>query len=325
MSEHRSELAPAGGSSSPPSRRRIIAAVSAISLSGLLFGALLAPVSADDVAGSVASGVSAEFDGNCVNVTAGGDGAGGSVGPQEGGIPSGHDVTADGTGTSEVSVCLDDLGEGLPEDPGDVVPGDPGGGGPGDLEGVVGDVAAAVLAELDGAVPGDPGDGVPGDPGGVVPGDPGDGLPGDPGGVVPGDPGDGTPGDLGELLPDVLGLVSELPDRIPALVPDGIDNGGPDGDDGSRPAVSPSATGSSPATGSAGSGDGGAPADLLLGGDLGNGAPGSSGGAMLHTGGTLPRTGGGLGSGLLRMIAVLGFGRAALRLAARRRPAAGSA
>jgi hypothetical protein len=309
MSEHRNDFAPAVGCSSPRLRRWVIGTVAAMSLSGLLFGGLLAPVSADDVTGSVGSGVSAGFDGDCVKVAVGGDGAGGSVSPEEDGGPGDLGVTADGTGTSEVSVCRDDPGEGLPEDPGDAVPDDvdPGAIVPDDVNDVVAEVTAAVLGELDGTVPDDPVGGVPGP----------DDVPGDPGDAVPGDPGDAVPDGLGGLLPDGLGLVPDLLDRIPALVPDGVDTGGPSGNGGDGPVVSPTAGGSGTASVDADAGAGAG--EDVLGAELLHSAPAVTGGSVSPTGGTLPRTGGIPGSGLLRMIAVLGIGRAGLRLAARKR------
>jgi hypothetical protein len=228
MPEQRNDFAPAVAASPSRAGRLIIAAIGAVSLSGLVFGGLLAPVSADDVTGNVGAGVSAEFDGDCVGVAAGGDGA-------------------DGTGTSGSSVCLDDLGSGLPLDPGTL------------------------------------------------------------------------PGDLGGLVPDGLGPVLDLLDDLPALPGDG-DNGAPGGNAGGGPAVSPSASESGAPPVVAGADEGVAQGDHVPGVELGEGLTGPSSGTMLITnGGTLPRTGGGLGSGLARMIAVLGFGRAAFALAGKRR------
>ena len=347
MSEHRSEPAPAVRSSSKRSGPWIMAAIGAISLSGLVVGGLLVPVSANDVAGSVGSGVSAEFAGGCATIAAAGGGAEGSVSPQGDGSSSGLAVSADGDGASEVSVCLDELGDDLPADPGGAIPGDPGDIVPDGLD-VVGEVAAAIEGELDGAVPGDPGDGVPGDgdwgdalpevgdglpgdglpgdglPGGGVPGGgvPGGGVPGNPGDTPPGEVGDIVPGDGGGLLPDGLGLVPDLVDRLLPLVLGEVDEGGPGGSDGDGPPASPAANGSgtAPIVADPGDGDEDAPAEPVSGGGLGDDASmGSTDGTALPTGGTLPRTGGGPGVGLLRIMAFLGIGRAVLRLAGRSR------
>lgn len=318
MSEHRRDLGPAPGSASVRSVRRIVTAVTVIGLSGLVFGALLAPVSADDVVGRLGSGVSVAFDGDCATVAVGGDGADAGLNTEGDDGPSGPDATGAGRATSDISVCLDDASQGLPEDPGGGIPEDPAGSVPDDFDSVVGEVSGAVLGQLDGADPGGVLGGAAEDLGDLIPGPPDDALPGGPGDVVPGDIGGDLPGAIKRYLPDGLGLVPDLVDGIPALIPEVAANGEPDGNDGPGPATGPSASGSGATSVVADSGNGD-PADSILGGELASGGQPSTGETELSTGGgTLPRTGGGLGSGVLRLIAALGTGHAALRLTARR-------
>ncbi|MEW6476254.1 MAG: hypothetical protein AB1679_28680 [Actinomycetota bacterium] len=332
MAEQRSAIVRIVGSSVPRRRRWVIGAVGALGASGLILGGVGVPVSADDVTAGGNPHASATVQDGCVTATAGTGEAGGSLVPQG----DAAEVQAAGDGTATVSVCVDDLGD-LP--PG----GDPGGSVPGDIDDVVpddpGSLAAEVVATVTGVVEGGlPGDGdgpLPGEPGDDLPGglddlDPGEledvipGDPGDPGGDLPEDPGDAVPGDLGGLIPGGSGIdPGGLLDRVVAIIPaPGGDSGTPDGDGGGQPPVNPSGNGSVSGSVSVGSegAERGDPTEFPLGAELERGEPVSVGTA-LSPGAALPRTGGGLGDGVLRLIALLGLGRGVLGLANRRRSA----
>ncbi|MCA1845316.1 MAG: hypothetical protein LC792_19405 [Actinobacteria bacterium] len=195
---------------------------------------------------------------------------------------------------------------------------------------VVGVLTAALERGLpgdgDGSLPGNP-TGLPGELDGVVPNEPGGSGPGEPGG-----PGDRLPADLGDVVPG--GLVPDgsgtdrggLLDRLAQVLPMAIDDGGPGGNIGgpsgngaAAPAVNTAAAGSragSPAASGAGP-ERGAPSDTALDGESDHGAPALVANPV-PAGATLPRTGGGLGNGVLRLIAFLGLGRAVIP--AHRRP-----
>jgi hypothetical protein len=64
--------------------------------------------------------------------------------------------------------------------------------------------------------------------------------------------------------------------------------------------------------------EGGAHTEVVLGTELERGVP-SSVGPAVSPAGSLPRTGGGFGTGVLRLLALLGLGRAVLVRANRRR------
>jgi hypothetical protein len=318
----------------------VIGAVGLLGASGLLFGGLGVPVSADDVTAGGKPQASAAVQDGCVTAAAGTGEADGSVQPQGGG-----QLQAAGDGSASVSVCLEDLDAPPSGDPGetvpgdldevipevvdDVVPGDP-------SAALVGELEAAVTGALEGEVPG-VGGGLPGDPGelpdgldDVTPGDIGDLIPGDPAG--PGDPGsalpggldDVVPGGVGGLVPDGSGIDPDgILDRVAQIIPDPIGNGGaPGGSGGGAPALNTSATG--PGSGSVAVGrngaEQGATTDGVLGTELERVAP-STVNTTLSPGATLPRTGGGLGHGVLRLLALLGVARAAFGLAKRPRPA----
>lgn len=330
MSEQRSAKTRIVGSSSAPRRRRwVIGVVAALGASGLILGGVGVPVSADDVSAGGNPHASVTVQDSCVTAAAGMGEAGGSVYPQG----DGTQIQASGDGTATVSVCRDDLADPDPGDPGGSVPGEIDDIVPGDPGSLTGELVGAVTGELDGALPGDGEDPLPGDPtdglaGGlddVAPGDLGDIIPGGPGGDLPGDLGDVAPGGLGGLVPDDSGVdAGGLIDRLAQIIPGAIDDGGtPGGNGGGQPAVNVSATGSgsgSVVVGSEGAGRG-APIDVVHGAELEPGTPALVGVAV-SPGTALPRTGGGLGSGVLRLIALLGFGRAIIGLANRRRFAA---
>jgi hypothetical protein len=318
MSEHRSAVTRIVGSSLPRRRRWVIGAVAALGASGLILGGVGVPVSADDVNAGGNPHASATVQDGCVTVAAGTGEADGSVQPQG----DGAQLQVAGDGTATVSVCRDDLGDPPSGDPGDQVPGDLDDVVPGDLDDVVpgdpdGSLAGEVVAVVTGALEGD----LPGDGDGSLPGDP-DGLPGGLDGVDPGELGEVVPGGLGGLVPDGSGIDPDgLLDRLAQIIPGAI--GGaeePGGNGGDGPAVNTSATGSASGSVAVSGEDAerGAPTDVVLGTELGHGEPPSVGTAV-STGGALPRTGGGLGNGVLRLVALVGLGRAALGLANRRR------
>ena len=279
-------------------RSWLVAAVGLLGASGLILGGLGDAVSADDVSGTGQVGAWADVQGNCLNAGVSTDEA--SVG-QTGGTEI------------DVSVCLEDVGGSpLPEDPDDVVPGDLDDVVPGDLDDVM-------PGDLDDVIPGDPDEVIPGDPDEVIPGDPGGGVPGGPGG---GDPGEVIPGNLGDvvanaldgLVPDGIGVDPGVLERIPDVVPGGNDVGRADGNDDTAPTNRSS--GNEPLSGSVDVGGADWNEDVPTAEVLeSESVPGPS------SGGTLPRTGGGLGTGVLRFIAVFGFGRGIFGWANRRRRA----
>jgi hypothetical protein len=318
MSEHRNAVARVAGLSTARRRRWMIGAVAVLGASGLALGGLGVPVSANDLNTTGKVHASAEVQGDCMTAAAGTGEAEGSVHPQQD-----SELQATGQGTATVTVCQDGLGGTPPGDPGDPVPGDPDNVVPDDLDDVVpddlaGELNDVVTGALEDGVPGDGDDFPPGDPGGEIPG--GDG----------GDEDDVVPGDVGGLVPDGLGLVPNLLDRLAQIIPPAVGGGGPDGNDGGGPAINPSPSGT--ASGSVDVGgasadviaEGGAATDSVLDAEVERGEPGVVG-MVAAPGGSLPRTGGGLGSGLLRLIAFLGLGRALFALAKRWRPGAGLA
>jgi hypothetical protein len=315
----------------------VIGAVGALSSSGLILGGVGFPVSAEDLRAGGHPHVSATVQDGCVTAAAGTGAAGGSTSPH--GDAAQLQVAGDGTAT--VGVCGDELGAPQPGDPGgflpgdldDVVPDDPGDVVPEDLGTLAGEIVTAVTAALEGELPGDgggslplqPGD-LPGDLDDVVPGDLDDLIPGDNGGELPGELGDLVPANIGGLVPDGSGIEpGGLLDRLTDVLPGRIDNGeGPGGNGGGGPAANTSTTGSVPGSTdvSAEGRAGDAPAGAVLGAELERGRPGPTE-TVLSPGATLPRTGGGLGVGVLRLIALLGVGRGLLGLAKARRRAGG--
>jgi hypothetical protein len=306
MSQHHSGIARTVASPGARDRRRLAGVGAALlAVSGLIFGGVGNPVSAGDLTAGDTVHASAGVEEGCVAATAGTGGEGGSVSPEQDSDP--FHVQATGQGTVTVSVCGDD-------------PSDPDGSLPDALDGVVPD-------DLDDVLPGDPDDVLPGDPDDVIPGDPG-GDPGDPGDIVPVDPGEALPGGVGDVVPgglgglvaDGVGLGRDLIDRAGQIVPP-AGGDGPDGGTGGEPGAGAPPAGNGPGSGSAsgsvtvnaGAAERGTPpADAVLRADIERDAPASAGA-------TLPRTGGGLGSGLPRLIAVMAVGRALFGLAKRRR------
>ncbi|HKY75262.1 MAG TPA: hypothetical protein VJS45_03920 [Acidimicrobiia bacterium] len=325
MSQHRRAVTRLTATSRTRRSRLLIGSVAALGASGLILGGIGVPVSAGDVNAVGNPYASAEVQDGCVTAAAGTGGANGSVVPQQGSDPT---VEATGEGTATVTVCREDLDGALPDDPGGSLPDDPGG---------------IVADELDDIVPGEPGgslegevvaivtatlDGLPGGGDGSLPGDLLDGLDGivPDGGSFPGDPGD-LPEGLGGLVPDGSGIdAGDLFDRLAEIIPGAGNGGGPGGNGGNgnggngggAPAVNTSTNGSV-----SGSVVGGIdaerpdPTDAVLGTEVGGGAPALVG-TSVSPGGTLPRTGGGLGVGVLRLIAFLGLGRGLAGLAKRR-------
>lgn len=322
MSQHHRAVTRPAGTSATRRRRLLVGAVGVVGASGLILGGVGIPVSADDVTAVGNPSASVDVRDGCATAAVGTGGADGSVAPQQGGPAT---VEASGQGTATVTVCREDLGTpspgevigSLPDDPGElvsdeldaVVPDEPGGS----LEGEVNAVVTAVLegaplGDGDGPLPGDlPGldDVVPGDGGGSFPGDPGD-LPGGPGGLLP----DGSGIDAGELF-----------DRLGEIITGAGVGSGPDGSGsgGGGPAVDPSTNGSVSGPVAVGGVDAerGDPAGLVYGTELGSGTPALVG-TSVSPGATLPRTGGGLGYGVLRLVALLGLGRGLVGLAKRR-------
>ena len=306
----------------------MVGAVGALGVSGLILGGIGVPVSADDVNVGGNPSASATVQDGCVTAAAGAGEAGGSVHPQgdEG------QLQAAGDGTATVSVCGDDWGGPPSGDPGGSVPGDLDDVVPDDLGGsVAAEVVGVVTGALDGELPGDGDGALPVDPG-DLPGGPGDVDPGEVGGIIPGEPGgpgDDLPGGLGDVVPGgVGGLVPDgsgidpggLLDRLAGIIPGSIDDGEtPGGNGAAKPAVNASGTGSvseSVAVGGDGA-EGFAPTEVVLGAELGRGLP-SLVDTAVSPGASLPRTGGGLGDGVLRLLAMLGLSRAVLGLAHRR-------
>ncbi len=150
----------------------------------------------------------------------------------------------------------------------------------------------------------------------------------DPGGALPEDPAGSVPGELDDLVPDDPDppLETELEALVAAVLdgdlPAGIDLGLPGGNGGvaGKPAIGTSTSGTASGSVAVGTGgeERGTPTEPVAGADLEHGAPFSAG-AAIPPGGTLPRTGGGFGPGVLRLIAFLGFGRALVRLVKRNR------
>lgn len=330
MPDHRrAVIRPAG---TPVTRRRCLltGAVGALAAGGLLFGAVDVPASAGDVSAAGDPFATVDVRDGCTTASAGTGGADGSVAPQQSGPAA---IEATGQGTATVTICHDDLGApspdemvgSLPDDPGDtasdelddVVPDEAGGS----LEGEVSGVLTAVLDDAplgdgDGPLPGGLPDGLddvaPGDGGGSFPGDPGD-LPGGLGGLLP-DSSDIAPGDLFDRLGEIItgaGVGSR---------PDGNAGGGAGGNGAGAPAVNTSTNGSVSGSAAVGGVDaeGADPTGLANGTEAGSGAPALVGTVL--PAGTLPRTGGGLGHGVLRLVALLGLGRGLVGLAKRRRP-----
>jgi hypothetical protein len=328
MFERRNAVARVGARPARRGRRWVVGVVAVLGAGGLAFGGLGVPVSASDLDTTGTMHASADVHGDCVTASAGTGPADESANPQDG---YGFQATGDGTATA--TACRDGLGGTPPGDPGDVVPGTPDDVVPDDPAGAVNGVVTGVVDDV---VP-DDGDGFPpGDPGGQLPGAddvvPGDVVPGDPGTVLPGggDAGDVTPGGLGGLVPAGDGLVPDVVDRLAHVGPPAA-GGGSDGNDGRGSATNPPPAGT--ASGSADVGaatvdadadaEGGPlPASVLV-GDPG-GEPGVVD-ALTLPGGSLPRTGGGPGSAVFRLIVCLGLGRALLRLAIRRYPGAARA
>jgi hypothetical protein len=308
MSEHRNAVARVAGSSTARRRSWIIGAAAVLGASGLALGGLRVPVSANDLNAIGNAHASAEVQGECVTAAAGTGEAEGSVHPQQD-----SELQATGEGTATVIVCRDGLGGTPPGDPG-AVPGDPDDVVPDDLDDVVPDDVAGELNDLvtgalDGGVPGD-GDGFP---------------PGDPSGEIPGGGGDEVvPGDVGGLVPEGIGLVPNLLDRLAEIIPPAVGGAGPDGNDPGDPAINPSPSGTASGSVEVGgastdvNAEGGAATQAVLSAEVERGEPGVVD-MVVAPGGSLPRTGGGLGSGLPRLIAFLGLGRALLALAIRRR------
>jgi hypothetical protein len=302
-------------------------AVGALGASGLILGGVGVPVSADDGNAGTNLQASADVRGGCLTAVVGTGGADGSGQPLQ---DTTSQLEAAGQGTATVSVCRDDSGGTPPEGPGgsvpgeldEIVPGDLGGSVVGDLVGVVaGALESGPPGDGDGSAPGDPEGGLPGDLDGVVPGEPGGGVPGDPVGAVPGELGEALPGGLGGLVPAGVGLDPGILDRLPMVVP-GIDAGEPGGSDGDGPAINTSAVGTTSGSVAVGGIDAarGAPTGQVPGGPNDWVGPGAIGTAS-SPGAALPRTGGGLGTGLLRLIAFLGLGRAGFGLVNRRQRA----
>lgn len=322
MSQHRRAVTRLTATPSTRRSRLLIGSVAALGASGLLLGGIGMPASAGDVNAVGNPYASAEVQDGCATAAAGTGGADGSVAPQQG---SDATVEATGEGTATVTVCRDDLDDSLPDDPGGSLPEDPGG---------------TVSDELDDIVPGEPGgslegevvaivtaalDGLPGGGDGSLPGELLDGLddvvPDD--GTFPGDPGD-LPGGLGGLVPDGSGIdPGDLFDRLAEIITAADSGGGPggnggDGNGGTGGGANTSTNGS--VSGSVVGGmdaERGDPTDAVLGTEVGGGAPALVG-TSVSPGGTLPRTGGGLGVGVLRLIACLGLGRGLVGLAKRR-------
>jgi hypothetical protein len=320
MSEHRRAVTHPAGTSVTGRRRLLVGMVGALGASGLIFGGVGIPVSAGDVNAGGNPSASVEVEDGCVTAAAGTGGADGSVAPQQGDAAT---LEASGQGTATVTLCRSDLEDPSPDDPGGSLPDDPG---------------EIVSDELDEVVPGEPGgslegevvgvvtaaldDVAPGDGGGSLPDDLPDGLddiaPGDGGGSFPGD----LPGGVGTLLPDGSGIdVGDLFDRLGEIITGAGDggpggNGGTGGTGGGAPAVNTSTTGSvSVAVGGADA-ERSDPTAVLPGSEIGGGAPALAG-TSASPSGTLPRTGGGLGSGVLRLVALLGLGRGLFGLAKR--------
>ena len=329
MSQHRRAVIRLAATSGTRRSRLLIGSVAALGASGLILGGIGVPVSAGDVNAVGNPYASAEVQDGCVTAAAGTGGTNGSVVPQQG---SDATVEATGEGTATVTVCREDLDGALPDDPAGSLPDDPGGIVADELDDIVpeesggsleGEVVAIVTATLEGL----PGGGDGSLPGDLLPDDLLGGLDGivpDGGGSFPGDPGD-LPGGLGGLVPDGSGIgPGDLFDRLAEIVTGTGNGGGPGGNggngggNGGAPALGTSTNGS--VSGSVVGGNAAArdePTAAVLGTEVGDGAPALVG-TSVSPGGTLPRTGGGLGAGVLRLIAFLGLGRGLVGLAKRR-------
>lgn len=331
MSDHRIAGPSIVGSSVPRRRRWMIGAAGALGASGLILGGLGVPVSADDANVGGKPHASATVQDGCVTATGGMDQAGGSASPQGDGAA----LEAAGDGTATVSVRTEDLGDPPTDDPGGALPGDlddvlpdPEDVVPGGEDGsLAGEVVAVVTAALEGEIPGDGEGPVPGDledlPGGlddVDPGEIGGVIPDGPGGS-PDEPGDLVPGGLGGLVPGGSGIdVDGLLERLAGVIPGAVEDGhAPGGTTGGAPAVHTSTNGSASESVGVGGDDaqGDAPMELVLGAEIERGRP-SPADTVFSPTGALPRTGGGLGNGVLRLVAAVGLGWAALGLAIRR-------
>jgi len=303
MSEHRRAGTPIVRSSVPRRRRWLVGAIGALGASGLMLGGMGVPVSADSLNAGADLHASAEVHDGCLNAVVGSGGVDGSVLPQD---DTTSPLEAAGQATATVSVCpddsggtpLEDLGGSVQDELDEIVPGDPGGSGA--------ELIGVITAALD--------SGPLGDGDGSAPGDPQDGL--------PGDLGDALPGGLGGFVPAGLGLVPGILDRLPMVVP-GTDTDHPGGTGGEGPAVNTSAGGTTSESVAVGGIDaevGGPTGQLPDDNRVGPGAIATAG----SPGATLPRTGGTLGIGVLRLIAFFGLVRAGLGLVNQRRRAGGA-
>lgn len=330
MSEHRNALVHVTAWSTRRRRRWMTGVVAVLGASGLALGGLGVPVQANDLNTTGNVHASADVQGDCVTAAAGTGPAQESVNPQQD-----SELQATGQGTATVRVCRDGLGGTPPGDPGNPVLGNPDDVVPDDPTGDLNDVVTGALDDGlpndgDGFPPGDPGSDIPGGddvvPGQVVPDNPGGALPGGDGG----DPGHVVPGDVGGLLTDGHNLVPNLLDRLAQINPPAVGEGDSDGNDGDRPATNPSPSGAASGSVDVGATSADAQAESgpltgsMLGADLERGQRGLVG-AVVAPGGSLPRTGGAPGTGLLRLIAFVGVGRALFVLAIRRRSRAGLA
>jgi hypothetical protein len=325
MSEHRRAVTPLPRTSITRRSRLLIGSAAALGASGLILGGVGVPVAAGDLNAAGNPYASVEVQDACVTTAAGTGGPDGSVAPQEGDAAT---LEASGQGTATVTVCRDDPGGALPDDPGGSLPDDPGGIVSDELDDVVpgepggsleGKVVGIVTATLDGGLPGD-GDGSP-------PGELHDALDG----IVP-DGGDGSfPDDIpgpGGLLPDGSGIgAGDLFDHLAEIMSGATGGSGPGGNAGTgngdngggAPAVNTSTNGSLSGSVAVGGIDAerGDPTDAISGTEVAGGAPALVG-TSISPDGTLPRTGGGLGNGVLRLVALLGLGRGLVGLAKRR-------
>ena len=328
MSEHRRAVTRLRGAPATHRRRLLIGAVGALGVSGLILGGVSFPVSAGEMNAGGNLHASIDVQSDCVTAVAGTGEADGSIDQQESSDATGLKATAQGTAT--VSVCSDDLGGPPPDDPGGSLPGDLDDMVPGELDDVEpGDVDDVVPGDVDDVVPGESGGSLEGEVVGVVTAALDGGLPGDGDDPFPGDPGNHP----GGLIPEGSGIdPGGVFDRLVQIIPGAIggsgpggNGGGPAGNGAGAPAVNTSTNGSvsgSVAVGGVG-GERGGPTDVVLSTEIADGAPALVG-TSISPGSTLPRTGGGLGNGVLRLVAVLGLARALVGLVNRRRPAPGA-
>ena len=302
MSEHRrAVITPLAGTSITRRSRLLIGSVAALGASGLILGGVGVPVSAGAVNAAGNPYASVEVQDACLTAAGGTGGADGSVAPQEGDAAT---LEASGQGTATVTVCRDDPGGALPDDPGGSLPDDP---------------AGIVSDELDDAVPSEPGGSLEGEVLGVISAAIDGASPGDGDGPLPGD----LPGGLGGLVPDGSGIdAGDLFDRLGEIITGAGDGGGPGGNDGrgnggGAPAINPSTNGSAAVAVGGVDAERGDPTGVVPGAEIGAGAPALVG-TSIPPDATLPRTGGGLGNGVLRLVALLGLGRGLVGLAKRR-------